>query len=585
MDSFPVTLQISGMKMSCILFLTSCCIFLLGCAGGTRAPEAAAINAMSLKQGKTILCGPANKELGAVSFETSCSGKVREEFDLALALLHSFEYDEAEKAFAAVISKEPACAMAYWGVAMSNFHPLWSPPNQEEFEKGSKAVAIAQSITRKSKREAAYIDAIAAFYKDPGKTDHRTRCINFEKAMEALFKAYPDDKDAASFYALALNGAADPADKNYTKQKKAGQILMSLGAGQSFHPGIIHYIIHSYDYPSLAAMALPAAKKYAAVAPSSAHAQHMPSHIFVRLGLWDESIHSNTVAASAARCYAENAGMKGHWDEELHCMDYLVYSYLQKADNKHAKEQWDYLTTIHEVSPVTPKVIYSFAAIPARYVLENRMWAEAAALRPQAITGIVWEKYPWEQAIIHFTRLLGAVHLNQLDTARTELKTLNRLHDALVQQQEVYKANQVKIQVKASEAWILFKEGKNGEALERMNEAAVMEETTPKPPVTPGEVVPARELLGDLLMAMNKPSAALEAYEINLRDHPNRFNALYSAGLAAERSNNPVKAGTYYRQLLSSSNTPEADRPELAAARAFLKKPLAMATYYEHQTL
>lgn len=575
------------MKTLCILFRGWCCLFLLvfmGCAGSNKAPEEAVISAMNLKQGKTILCGPADKELGAVSFETSCSEKVRKEFDLALALLHSFEYDEAEKAFAAVINKEPTCAMAYWGVAMSNFHPLWSPPSKEEFEKGSKAVAIAQSITGKTKREAAYIAAIAEFYKDPQQTSHPARCVNFEKAMAQLYKAYPDDKDAAAFYALALDGAADPADKTYAKQRKAGQILTSLGGDQSFHPGVIHYIIHSYDYPSLAAMALPAARKYAAVAPSSAHAQHMPSHIFIRLGLWDESIHSNMVAADAARCYAASAGIKGHWDEELHCLDYLVYSYLQKADNKDAKEQCDYLKTIREIYPVTPKVIYSFAAIPARYVLENRLWTEAMALQPQVISGIVWEKYPWEKAIIHFTKLLGAVHLNQMDTAYAEFKTLNQLHDMLVQKQDAYKANQVQIQLKASAAWIAFREGKSSAALQLMKEAATLEETTPKPPVTPGEVVPARELLGDLLMAMNAPGDALEAYEINLQDHPNRFNALYNAGLAAEKSNNLAKAGRYYQQLLDVSDTPEADRPELTAAKAFLKRNKTLAMEYQPVT-
>lgn len=556
------------------------CAFLLtlaGCAGRTRVPGNDAINAMNLKKGKTILCGPADQQLGDVAFETSCSGAVREEFDLALALLHSFEYDEAEKTFANIISVEPACAMAYWGVAMSNFHPLWSPPSREEFEKGSKAVAIAQSIPRKSKRESAYIEAIAAFYKDPDKTDHRSRCINFEKAMEKVYRAYPADKDAATFYALALTGAADPADKAYTKQRKAGEILTALGSDKSQHPGVIHYIIHSYDYPALAELALPAARKYASVAPSSAHAQHMPSHIFVRLGLWDESIYSNMAAASAARCYAENAGIKGHWDEELHCMDYLVYSYLQKADNKHAKEQWDYLQTIREVYPVNPKVIYAFSAIPARYLLENRMWKEAAALQPHA-TDIAWEKYPWEKAIIHFTRLLGAIHLDQLDAARAEYKTLSQLHDALLKKQEAYKANQVHIQVKAAEAWILFKEGKDEEALKQMNIAATMEETTPKPPVTPCEVVPARELLGDMLLAMNKPVEALEAYEADLKDHPNRFNALYSAGLSAERSSNTGKANSYYQQLVDLSSSPDASRPELAAAQLFLKKNKALAS-------
>jgi tetratricopeptide (TPR) repeat protein len=570
------------MKLLSIAFPWLSCISLIGCNGSNNVPGKETISAMNLKQGKTILCGPPEKSLGAVSFETSCTEATRKDFDVAMALLHSFEYDESEKAFAAIINKAPACAMAYWGVAMSNFHPLWAPPAKEEFEKGRKAIEIAKAIRGKSKRETAYINALAEMYKDPEKTSHATRCIGFEKAMEKLHADFPNDKDAASFYALALNGAADPADKNYTKQKKAGQVLNSLGLDRSSHPGVIHYIIHSYDYPALAAMALPAARKYASLAPSSAHAQHMPSHIFVRLGLWDESIYSNTMAASAARCYAESAGMKGHWDEELHCLDYLVYSYLQKADNKNAKEQWDYLRSIRVVHPVSPKVVYSFAAIPSRYLLENRMWTEAAVLQPQEIKDIVWEKYPWENAIIHFTRLLGAIHLNKLDTARIELKRMSYLHDVLVQKREVYKARQVEIQVKASEAWILFKEGKDAEALTLMNEAATIEETTPKPPVSPGEVVPARELMGDLLMAMNKPAAALEAFEINLKDHPYRFNALYNAGLAAEKSNNMAKAVNYYQQLLHTCSPSASDRPELIAVKTFLLKNKALSI--EHRT-
>lgn len=554
------------------------CIFLLAlaaCNNSNKVPTAATISAMNLKQGKTILCGPADKQLGAVSFETSCSGKVKEEFNMALALLHSFEYDEAEKAFAAIIHKEPACAMAYWGVAMSNFHPLWSPPAKDEFEKGRKAVAIAQSISGKSKREADYVNAIAAFYE--ANTSHRNRCANFEKAMEQLHRQYPEDKDAAAFYALALNSAADPADKTYAKQRKAGEVLASLGADKSFHPGVIHYVIHSYDYPALAAMALPAAQKYASVAPSSAHAQHMPSHIFVRLGLWNESIYANKVSGAAAKCYAESLGLDGHWDEELHSMDYLVYSYLQQADNQHAKEQCDYLRSIRKIYPETPKVVYAFSAIPARYVLENRMWAEAAVLEPHTMAGLNWDKYPWERAIVHFARTLGAVHMDQLDVARAEVKVLHQLHDALLQKEEAYKANQVHIQVKAAEAWVRLKEGKHDEALQLMTAAAVMEETTPKPPVTPGEVAPARELLGDMLMVMNKPAEALEAYEINLKDRPNRFNALYNAGLAAERSGNAEKARAYYARLLKTSNATGASRPELAAARLFLEKNKILA--------
>ncbi|MGZ8558081.1 MAG: tetratricopeptide repeat protein [Chitinophagaceae bacterium] len=556
----------------CSLFLLT----LLCCNRKGKTPSGETINAINLNRGELILCGPPDKQLGTVAFETSCSGKVKKDIDLAIALLHSFEYDEAEKVFAKIIDEEPECAMAYWGVAMSNYHPLWAPPSQPELEKGAKAIAIGQSLPQKSQRESDYIEAIALFYKDWNKTDHPDRCNNFEKAMEKIYKQYPNDKEAAIFYTLALIGTADPADKSYIKQRKAGAILTDLSDNEPNHPGIIHYIIHSYDYPELAAMALPAAKKYAAIAASSAHALHMPSHIFIRMGLWNESINSNLVATSAAKCYAENTGIKGHWDEELHSLDYLVYAYLQKAENMQAKELWDYLKTINEVHPVNFKVAYAFAAIPARYLLENKMWEEAASLKVHPAT-LAWEKFPWQKAIIHFTRLLGSVHTGHLDSARMELKNLRTIHDTLMNQKDLYKANQVQIQIKTSEAWILFKEGKNNEALKLMTVAAGMEDNTQKHPVTPGEVIPARELLGDMLFQMNKPDNALEAYEADLKQHANRFNGLYSAGLAAEKSNNVKKANYYYQQLIDIANSPKANRAELERARLFLRKQKTLA--------
>lgn len=561
-----ILLQVLHPAFVCLFLLT-----LIGCTGRNKIPPSEAIDAINLKRGKIILCGPADKQLGSVGFATSCSERTQKDFDIAIALLHSFEYDEAEKVFANIIDEEPGCAMAYWGVAMSNFHPLWTPPTQPELEKGARAIAIAQSLPQKSEKESAYIEAIALFYRDWNKTDHATRCLSFEKAMEKIYTGYPNDKEAAVFYTLALNGAADPADKSFSKQKKAGSILSALYPGNPYHPGIIHYIIHSYDYPELASLALPAAKKYASVAPSSAHAQHMPSHIFTRLGLWDECIHSNLASTSAAKCYAENTGLKGHWDEELHGMDYLVYAYLQKADNTLAKQQWDYLNTIRDVHPVNFKVAYAFAAIPARYLLENRMWKEAADLKARP-EGLPWENYPWQKAIIHFTRLLGAVHAGRLDTARAELNNLATIHDILTKQKDAYKANQVQIQINTSKAWILFKEGKNNEALELMNAAATMEDNTQKHPVTPCEVIPARELLGDMLLAMNRPGEALAAYEADLKEHPNRFNGLYGAGLAAEGANNPEKAAVYYRQLTAISDSTRSSRPELTASLLFLKK-------------
>ncbi|MDP4149637.1 MAG: tetratricopeptide repeat protein [Bacteroidota bacterium] len=538
------------------------------CREKNAGPSEESINELNLKRGEMISCGPPDKEFGSVVFETSCAAAAPD-FNLAMELLHSFEYDEAEKVFARIIDKRHDCAMAYWGIAMSNFHPLWSPPSEPELVKGAKAINIAQSIPQKTKREAAYIDAIASFYKDWEKADHHTRCLRFEKGMEKLQSAYPEDKEAAIFYALALDAAADPADKSLSRQKKAGSILTALYAREPNHPGIIHYIIHTFDFPALAALALPAARKYASVAPSSAHALHMPSHIFTRLGLWDECIRSNLASISSARCYAESAGIKGHWDEELHGMDYLVYAYLQKGANGLAKEQCDSLRSFDEVYPSNFKVAYSFASIPSRYVLENRLWDQAARLTFHPAR-FPWKDHPWESAIIHFTRLLGDVHIGRPDSANSELTELNKIHDQLMAQKDGYKANQVQIQINASEAWIRFKAGDKTAASKLMNLAADMEDATQKHPVTPCEVLPARELLGDLLLEMNSPREALQAYQEDLKNHPNRFNGLYGAGLAAERSGSPELARSYYQQLVDMAGSSKPGRPEIDQARRFL---------------
>ncbi len=544
----------------------------VSCKRKISSPSIETINAINLKRGQVVLCGPPDKELGTVLFETSCPEKAKKDFDLGVALLHSFEYDEAEKVFAKIIDESPDCAMAYWGVAMCNYHQVWpSPPSPAELEKGNKAIAIAQSITKKSNRETDYINAIATFYSDVEKTAHRIRSVKFEKAMEKLYLKYPEDKEAAIFYALALDGSADPTDKTFGNQKKAGAILNSLYPNEPNHPGIVHYIIHSYDYPELAALALPAAKKYASIAPASAHAQHMPSHIFTRLGLWDECIQSNLISTSSAKCYAENAGIKGHWDEELHGMDYLVYAYLQKGENDLAKQQYDYLKTITAVYPVNFKDAYAFAAIPARYFLENKMWAAAADIQ-MFPADFPWQKFPWQKAIVHFARLLGAAHMGNNSLAKTELKSLNTIYDTLAAQKDTYKANQVMIQIKTGEAWIKLEEKKITEALQLMNMAADMEDKTEKSPVTPGEIIPAKELLADMLLQLNKPTEALVAYEADLKKHPNRFNGLYGAALASEKINNIDKANYYYKQLLAIANSPDAKRPELEKVKLFLKK-------------
>ncbi len=552
-------------------FSISTILLLVSCNGKNSGPTKEAIAEINLKRGEVISCGSPDQQFGSVDFEMTCNEKAKKNFNLAIELLHSFEYDESEKFFAKIIDNTPECAMAYWGVAMCNFHPLWTPPTEAELQKGAKAIEIANTITQKSARESGYINAMGAFYKDWNKTDHHTRCIDFEKAMEKLYIAYPNDKEAAIFYALALDGAAEPTDKTYANQKKAASILNAIYPSEPNHPGIIHYLIHTYDYPGLAILALPAARKYAEVAPSSAHALHMPSHIYTRLGLWDECITSNLKSVSAAKCYAESAGIKGHWDEELHGTDYLVYAYLQKGENDLASQQVKYVESINEVYPVDFKVAYAFAAIPSRYALENKNWPEAAKLQVHPLN-FPWNKFPWQEAIIHFTRMIGSIQTGNMDAANFELTKLNELRDTLEKQKDLYKSKQVAIQIKTGEAWIQFKSGKNTTALNLMTLAGDMEDSTEKHPVTPGEVLPARELLGDMLMQMKQNGKALEAYETVLKKSPNRFNSLYGAGLAAEKSGNKQKAIFYYKELLAITNAANSERNELALARSFLMK-------------
>ncbi|PJJ58621.1 UDP-N-acetylglucosamine--peptide N-acetylglucosaminyltransferase SPINDLY family protein [Hymenobacter chitinivorans] len=530
----------------------------------SQAPSQAEINAIGLKRGSITMCGPAQgQKLGTASFGTSCPAAAQPDFNLALSLLHSFEYDEAEKVFARVIAREPGCAMAYWGVAMCSYHPLWTPPSPAELTKGAKAIALAQRLAGKTNREAAYIRALAAFYQDWNRTEHKVRALRFEQAMAAVHAQYPQDSEATLFYALALDAAADPADKTFVKQKKAGFLLQALYPGQPHHPGILHYLIHTYDYPELARLALPAARQYASVAPSSAHALHMPSHIFTRLGLWDECIASNRAATESARCYAASAGLPGHWDEELHGLDYLTYAYLQQGQNQLARAQWQYLDTIRRVSPVNFKVAYAYAAIPARYVLENRLWQQAAHL-PRHPGPLDWQQYPWQAGIIHFTRALGQAHLGQPDSARREVAALRGLHSELVRQKDAYKATQVRIQLLAAEAWTLLAEGKAAAAEQRMRQATDLEDHTEKHPVTPGEVLPARELLADMLLQRHRPQEALAAYEANLIKHPNRLNGLRGAATAAAQSGETAKAARYRKQLRKLA--PVAPNPEAAAA-------------------
>jgi tetratricopeptide (TPR) repeat protein len=506
--------------------------------------------ALDLKRGATITCGPPSGEYGSLSFDVVADDQTRNDFNLGVKMLHSFEYDEAEKIFAGIIDRSPSFAMAYWGVAMCNFHPLWTPPTGAELAKGRKAVDLALSLKAGSEKEKGFIDAIAAFYHDADNADHKTRTKHFEEKMASLYQAYPSDKEVAIFYALSLDAAADPTDKTYQNQLKAGDILNSLYPGSKTHPGILHYLIHTYDYPGLATRGLLAARSYAAVAPSSAHALHMPSHIFTRLGLWDECIQSNLASKASAICYAESAGIKGHWDEELHALDYLVYAYLQKHDNAKAKAEMDYILSMHEINPANFKVAYAIAAIPCRYYLENRMWKEAARLDVKSVC-FDWDKFPWQSAIVRYTRALGAANTGDLAKAKNEEQELHHLYDTLFAQKDDYKANQVLIQIKTVDGWIAFRSGKQDEGIALMTEATDLENKTEKHPVTPAEVQPARELLANMYLEAGKCKEALEQYELSLQRNPNRYNGLLGALSASEKLGLNDKVSMYRNSLQS----------------------------------
>jgi len=543
-------------------------LFLSACKNKQQntIPELANLN---LLRGDILLCGSGN--FGDVSFAFSCNYETRDDFNIAISLLHSFEHDEAEKVFAKVIDADPNCAMGYWGVAMSKFHTVWRRPTVHQLKTGAVAIDIARSIQNKSEKETDYIEAAANLYTDWDKLDHLVRTSRFASAMEKIYYKYPNDKEVAVFYSYALLAAADLSDKTYVNQKKAGLILGQLFPEKSNHPGIAHYTIHSYDYPGLAHLALDAARKYASIAPSSAHAQHMPSHIFTRLGLWEESIQSNLRATEAAKCYAEQIEMEGHWDEEVHGIDYLGYAYLQVGKVNNAKELLDYIRSIDKINRIGLKSSYPSASIPARFYLETRQWSKAASLE-MYLNDFPTKKFPWANGIIHFTRVLGAVHSGDLKNAKIDMEKLNNCYQILLNKNDPYMANQVNIMVNAANAWIHFYENKKEQALTLMTESANLEYKTEKQPLTPCEVLPAQELLGDLLLKLGKFPEALEAYELNLKIRPNRFNGLYGAAVAAEKSGNKEKAKDYYNQLIELAKDSNSNRPELLEAKAFIEK-------------
>jgi tetratricopeptide (TPR) repeat protein len=511
------------------------------------------------------------QELGEVNFSVSCTPEAQAEFNHGMALLHSFWFPPTIQSFNTVAELDPTCAMAHWGVAMSLLgNPFGWPLTGPALVDGWAAVEKARSVGVKTPREAAFIDAIAVFYEDADTVDHRTRALAYTAAMEQLAQDYPEDSEAQIFYALALNATALPTDKGYANQLKAVEILEQIFAAQPNHPGIAHYLIHSNDYPALAEHGLDAALRYADIAPAVPHAQHMPSHIFTRLGYWQDSIATNTVAARVATEELAATHPEGTASADaLHAMDYLMYAYLQLGQDRAAQALLEEIQSIEQVDIERLSPFYALAAMPARYVLERGQWAEAATLNlhPQELA---WEKFPQAEAVLVFARALGAARHGDGAAARQELEHLQLLREALVTAKQDYWVGQTDIQSKEVEAWIALAEGKNEEALALMREAVALEDATEKHPVTPGPFVPAHELLGEMLLQLDLPAEALAEFEASHLLEPNRFRGLYGAARAAELAGKVEKARGFYEELLALGANADSERAELAVAKAFL---------------
>lgn len=510
--------------------------------------------------------------LGSVNFSTSCSGAVQPQFNRAVALMHSFQFRNAFEAFDAILKADPSCSIAYWGISLSH----WGNPfaaglkSPEQLEQGLQTVKRARLAPAKTERERAYVEAVALLFTDTSSTDQQSRKLLYERAMAAVSAAYPEDTEATIFYALALAADADPADKTYAKQLKAGAILDNLFAQYPNHPGLAHYIIHTYDVPPLASRAIGAAQRYSEIAPSTPHALHMPSHTFTRVGNWQASIDANVAAAAAARG-------AGQTPEELHATDYMVYAYLQTAQDNAAKRLVESAAeSFARFDPASPNTgagspataYFARAAIPARYFLERLAWSDAAKLE------LLPSPFPYTDAITYFARGLAAAHLKDRTGALSAISSLDQMYDKLTKMKEVYWANQVDIQRQEVSAWLAFAEGDSPGALTGMRAAAEQEDKTEKSVVTPGPLAPARELLAEMLLELKRPTDALREFEATLTREPYRFRSLYGSAKAAELAGDRQKAREYFMELLKvGEHADKPEREELAEARSETHSP------------
>jgi tetratricopeptide (TPR) repeat protein len=498
--------------------------------------------------------------LGKVSFPTSCDPKVQPAFERAVAMLHSFWYSAGEKAFREVLKDDPQCAIATWGIAsilMSN--PLAGQgASPKGAEQAQAAIDEGRRIGAKTERERDYIEAVAAYYRDFATRPERERQASRAKAYEALAQRYPSDDEAQIFSALYIAGTQTQADQTYAAYLKAAAILEVEFKKYPDHPGVAHYLIHSYDAPPIAEKGLTAARRYAGIAPAAPHALHMPSHIFTRVGSWQESAATNKRSMEVAKAGNEP-------DEAYHAVDYMVYAYLQLARDAEARRAID---EAMKVAGITPRFVapYAIAAMPARYAFERGAWQEAAKLQPSGST------YPFVESITYFARSVGAARSGDLAAARKDAEQLESLQKALLAAKNNYWATEVEVQRLAAAGWIALGEGKSEDALKLMRAAADLEDRNEKHIVTPGRVVPARELLGEMLLELKQPEAALKEFEASQQREPNRFRNYLGAARAAEMAGNRTKAAAYYEKLLVLTKDADTVRPELVSAKKFAQR-------------
>ncbi|MDB5583983.1 MAG: hypothetical protein JWR80_9159 [Bradyrhizobium sp.] len=499
------------------------------------------------------------EKLGTVNFETSCSPEAQKLFNQGMLYQHSFWYRASQKVFEDVAKADPQCGIAYWGIALSMLWNPHVPTPAKNLADGAVMIAKGRSVGAGSQRERDYLEALGVMYADHDKVDHRTRVVAYSKAMEQVALRYPSDDEAQIHYALSLNTSASPADKTYANQIKGAEILEPISKRQPQHPGVAHYLIHLYDYPSIAVKGLDAARRYAKIAPAAAHAQHMPSHIFTRVGYWDESISSNIAAARAAKDAKD-------LHDQLHSMDYQVYANLQLGRDAKAKALLDEMSGISGFTETYLVGPYALAASPARYALERGDWKAAAALqvRPSPLAHV--------QAITHFARALGAARSGNPEAAKADIAKLGELRDRLREAKDAYWSEQVDIQSQVASAVVLFAEGKRDDGLKAMSAAADAEDKTEKHPVTPGVPKPAREWYGVLLLESGKPQEALAAFEATLKKEPNRLAACVGAAKAAEKAGDTAKAEEYYKKVVAIAADADNSRVEVGEARAFLTR-------------